>query len=324
METQEQDNIRETDYPNRRRPWVAVFLSLLMPGMGQIYCGSIVEGLVLMLIVIMFSTLWIFGMIVDKVREGTPLAVFIMPWVFVLMATVIAAIDAYRRARKTRYDYTLKDYNRWDVYLVLLWICGAGTFGFTAIVKMNLFEAFCVSANSMAPTIMLEDRVFASKTSYNFETPQYGDVVLFKNPTNRKVNNIKRVVALGGDTVEIRDGQLLINGTVLEREKAGTKTVRVGEHVVEGGVYWENNGNSRYQILVSEKEIENQTQQKNFGPVTVPQYHCFVMGDNRNYSKDSRYYGSLSLGALKGRITRIYWPLQRSTTLTAEYDSKCE
>ena len=55
METQKQENMRETDFPNRRRPWIAVFLSLLMPGMGQIYCGSITQGLVLMLIVIMFS-----------------------------------------------------------------------------------------------------------------------------------------------------------------------------------------------------------------------------------------------------------------------------
>lgn len=318
METQEQDNIRETDYPNRRRPWIAVFLSLLMPGMGQIYCGSIVEGLVLMLIVIMFSTLWIFGMIVDKVREGTPLAVFIMPWVFVLMATVIAAIDAYRRARRTRYDYTLKDYNRWDVYLVLLWICGAGTFGFTAIVKMNLYEAFFVPVNSMAPTIMANDRVFASKISYNFKTPQYGDVVLFKNPANRKINNIKRVVALGGDTVEIRDGQLLINGTVLEREKAGTKTVRVGEHFVEGEIYWECNGNARYQIFASEKEIEGKTLKSDFGPVAVPQYHCFVMGDNRNHSEDSRQYGTLSFGALKGQLKHIYWPPKHWVTLDAK------
>ena len=72
METQKQNNMREKDFPNRRRPWTAVFLSLLMPGLGQIYCGSFVNGLVLMLIVGMFSSLWMFGMLVDKVREMTP------------------------------------------------------------------------------------------------------------------------------------------------------------------------------------------------------------------------------------------------------------
>ncbi|MHC4292424.1 MAG: signal peptidase I [Planctomycetota bacterium] len=318
MEAQKQDNMRETDYPNRRRPWIAVFLSLLMPGMGQIYCGSIVEGLVLMLTVIMFSTFWMFIMIVDRVRENTPIAVPFVALGFVLAATVVAVVDAYRRARRTRYDYILKDYNKLGVYMALLWICGAGTFGFTAIVKMNLFEAFYVSANSMAPSIMLEDRVFASKLSYKNNNPAYGDVVLFKDPANRKDNNIKRVVGLGGDIVEIKEGRLLINGNLLEREQIETKTIRMGENEIAGDMFWERNGNARYKIFVSEQEIENQTQVKDFGPVTVPKFHCFVMGDNRNHSEDSRNYGSLSYGALKGRLTQIYWPLSRSASLNAQ------
>jgi len=318
METQKQENIRETDFPNRRRPWIAVFLSLLMPGMGQIYCGSITEGLVLMLIVIMFSTGWMFIMIIDRVREGTPIAVSFVAWGFVLLATVVAAIDAYRRARRTRYDYVLKDYNKWDVYLVLLWICGAGTFGFTALIKMNLFEAFCVSANSIVPTIMLEDRVFARKMDYNYHNPEYGDVVLFKDPANRRINNIKRVVALGGDTVEIKDGHLLINGDALEREQIGTKTVRMDKLEVEGGIFWESNGDARYQIFVSENKSDSEAQEKDFGPVTVPDYHCFIMGDNRNYSRDSRTYGCLSLGALRGRLTHIYWPLEHRVSLNPQ------
>ena len=318
METQKQENMRETDFPNRRRPWIAVFLSLLMPGMGQIYCGSITQGLVLMLIVIMFSTFWMFIMIIDRVRENTPIGVSFVAWGFVLMATVVATIDAYRRAKRTRYDYTLKDYNKWDVYLVLLWICGAGTFGFTAMIKMNLFEAFRVSSNSMAPTIMLEDRVLASKISYKHHNPKYGDVVLYKNPENRRGNRIKRVVAIGGDTVEIKDGQLLINGNVLEREQIGTKTIRMGANEVEGTVFWEHSGNARYKIFVSEQKIENQTQEKDFGPVTVPKFHCFVMGDNRNHSEDSRQFGPLSYGALKGRLTQIYWPLGHRLSLNAQ------
>jgi signal peptidase I len=310
METQQQENIRETDYPNRRRPWTAVFLSLLLPGMGQIYCGSIVQGLVLMLILSVFSTFWVFIMVVDRIRENTPVAVSVMALVFILLATIVATIDAYRRARGTRYDYTLKDYNRWDVYLVLFWMSGAGTFGFIAITKMNLFEAFSVPANSMAPAIMAGDRVLANKTTYNQKNPVYGDVVLFKNPEDRRGNRIKRVVALAGDTVEVKEAQLLINGNMLKREAAGTQTLLIENHMVEGNVYWESNNGARYQIFVSEKEIENQTGLQNFGPVTVPEHHCFVMGDNRNYSEDSRRYGPLSYGALKGRFTQIYWPLR--------------
>ena len=310
METQKQKNIRETDYPNRRRPWIAVFLSLLMPGMGQIYCGSITNGLVLMLTVIMFSTMWMLIMIVDRVREGTPIAVSFVAWGFVLLATVVAAIDAYRRARRTRYDYVLKEYNNWGVYLGLLWICGAGTLGFTAIVKMNLFEAFRVPVNSMVPTMMAGDRAIANKMSYDHKNPEYGDVVLFKGPGNRRENYIKRVIALAGDTVEIKDCQLFINGKKLERKWVEKKMIQMGKQKVEGDVFLETNGNARYKIFISD-------QKKDFGPMTVPDYHCFLMGDNRNHSKDSRTFGSLSVGALKGQFTQIYWPLQHKATLDA-------
>ena len=303
METQVREDIKETDYPNRRRPWIAVFLSLLMPGMGQIYCGSITSGLVLMLTVIMFSTMWMFIMIIDRVREGTPVAVSFVAWGFVLQATVVAAIDAYRRARRTRYDYQLKDYNNWAVYLALLWICGAGTFGFTAIVKMNLFEAFYIPVNSMAPTMMAGDRAIANKMSYSYNNPEYGDVVLFKNPENRKENYIERVVALGGDTVETKNGQLFINGQQLERQQ------------VQGDIFWEINNGAKYQILISKKTSGTENLDDNFGPITVPDYHCFLMGDNRNHSKDSRTFGSLSVGALKGQFMQIYWPLQHRATL---------
>ncbi len=317
MKIERQEDIQEKDYPNRRRPWVAVFLSLLMPGMGQIYCGSIVNGLVLMLIVIMFSSLWMFGMVIDKVRHGIPMAVFLTMWGFVLLATIVAAIDAYYRARRTRYDYKLKDYNNLEVYLVLFWMCGAGTFGFIAMIKMNLFEAFYVPVNSMAPTIMAGDRTFASKVSYKYNSPQYGDVVLFENPEDRKMSFIKRVVALGGDTVEIKDGQLLINGKVLERELIGPAACPIDEQEVKGEVFWEHNKDSKYRVFISDSTPGPKVQEINFGPVTVPAYHCFVLGDNRRHSLDSRNFGSLSIGALKGKLTQIYWPLHRSASLEA-------
>jgi len=295
----------EKNYPTRRRPWVAVFLSLLMPGMGQIYCGSIVEGLGLMLAVVMFSTMWMFGMIVDRVRERTPLAFFLMMWGLVLLATIVAAIDAWRRARRTRYDYQLKDYNHWAVYLVLLWICGAGTFGFTALIKMNLFEAFYVPAQTMYPTIKNGDRLCASKVAYHKANPDRGDVVIFSDPQNRRQTFIKRIVALGGDTVECREGKLIINGQTLKQQQIRADTVEVDGREVAGGIFEEDNGLRRYQIFLPAELPEN----NEFGPITVPAYHCFLMGDNRCFSCDSRFFGPLSIGALKGQFRFIYWPL---------------
>jgi len=309
---------QESNRSNRRRPWVAVFLSLAMPGLGQIYCGDIRSGIVIMLVIAVLSSCWVVGMM----HEGTPALTFLlMMWGIILLATVFAAIDACRRARRTRYDYTLKDYNHWDIYLSLIWIAGAGTLGYTAFVKTNLFEAFRVPAWSMAPTIMAGDRLTASKIAYRKAEPKHGDVVLFKNPADRSMNYVKRIVALGDDTVEIRNGQLLINGRALERQWVRKKTFAMGKETLEGDVFRETNGDCRYQIFVSKETSDTAAGERDFGPVTVPPYHCFVMGDNRNRSIDSRNFGAISLGAINGKFQAIYWPYRNRAVLDGELGS---
>jgi len=305
----------EENYPNRRRPWVAVFLSLVMPGLGHIYCGDIKSGIVIMLVIAVISSCWVVGMM----HEGTPALTFLlMMWGIIILATVFAAIDAFRRARHTRYDYTLKDYNHWGIYLSLIWIAGAGTLGYTAFVKTNLFEAFRVPAWSMAPTIMAGDRLTASKIAYRKTEPKRGDVILFKNPADRTMNYIKRIVALGGDTVEIRNGELLINDRALERQWIQKKTLTIGEKKLEGDIYRETNGDCRYQVFISKETSDAANAERDFGPVTVPQYQCFVMGDNRNHSIDSRNFGSISIGAIKGKFQTIYWPFRNKTVLDGQ------
>lgn len=298
-------NKTESAYPHRRRPWLAVFLSLIMPGMGHIYCGNMVRGIVIILLMTLFPLGWIRAMMINK---PTPIVYCFVMWAIVLLTIVLAAIDAYRLARRTRFDYQLKDYNRWTTYLALIWIGGAGTLGYAIMIRDNMFEPFRVPSLSMAPTIIYNDRIIANKLTYRKQDPKRGDVVLFNQPDNLRVNNIKRIVALGGDTVEMKEGQLFINGEVLERRLVEQRTIISPEESVTGDVFWETNGEARYQIFVSEKPWGKQMKPDNFGPMTIPDYHCFVLGDNRRCSYDSRHFGTLSLGALWGRDQYIYWP----------------
>jgi signal peptidase I len=300
METQ----LNESEYPNRRRPWTAVFLSLLMPGLGQIYCGDIKSGIAVMSVMAIFSVLWVFGIL----HKDTPvLPPSLMMGGVCLLAGVFAAIDAWRKACRTRYDYKLKDYNRWPVYVMLIWISSAGVVGYTALFRNSMAEAFCIGGYSMSPAIMKGDRLLADKTAYDKMDPQRGDVVLFKNPENRKQSRIKRIVALGGDTVECKNGQLLINGRPLERQWVKTMALPV-QKKIEGDVFYEINNGTRYQVLIAKPSPDSETAMANFGPVSVLPYHCFVMGDNRSESEDSRQFGCLSIGAIKGKFRYIYWP----------------
>jgi signal peptidase I len=212
----------------------------------------------------------------------------------------------------------LKDYNHWGIYVALIWIAGAGTLGYTVFVKTNMFEAFRVPVYSMAPTIMEGDRLTASKIAYRKTDPKRGDIVLFKNPEHRTINNIKRIVALGGDTLEIRNGEFLINGQALKREWVEKKTLGMRKKKVEGDVFLETNGDARYQVFISSQTSDVAKKEQDFGPVTVPPYHCFVMADNRNHSIDSRNYGSISLGAINGKFLSIYWPYRNWAVLDAQ------
>jgi signal peptidase I len=294
METQ----VNESQYPTRRRPWTAVFLSLVMPGLGQIYCGDIASGIAVMSVVTMFAVCWMVGILNKK----TPVFSFsLIMWIVILLATVFAAIDAWRRACRIRYDYKLKDYNHWAIYLALIWISSVGVIGYTALFRNSMAEAFRIGSESMVPSIMKGDQLLADKTAYDKAEPQRGDIILFSNPQNRKQRNVKRIVALGGDTVEIKNGQLLINGQPLQREQ-----IKAGQQ--EGDIFYEINNGVRYQICIAKSSGTSEATAMDFGPVTVPQYQCFVMGDNRSNSYDSRQYGTISLGAIKGKFRYLYWP----------------
>jgi len=297
METQNTDNT-----VNQRRPWIATLLSLVMPGLGHVYCGDIESGIVLMSIVTLFSAGWLVGI----VHPNTPFLGFSVGIGSILiLAEIIAVVDSYRRALRTRYDYVLKDYNRCALYMCLLWIAGAGSIGYAVFVKKTMFEALRVPVNTMAPTIMAGDRMIVSKLAYRNKDPQRGDIVTFKNPARLKEKNVKRIVALGNETVELKQGQLIINGQPLPRERIEAKTI-ICDKPVAGSTYWESNGNARYPVFIPE-----QAESLNFGPVTVPPYHCFLLADARNPHNDSRAYGAVSLGAILAKFQTVYWPPRR-------------
>jgi len=292
----------------KRHIWAAGLLSLIMTGLGQIYCGRLKRGLVLN-----FLNILPLPIIIGLFSLSDSPALMQIAIVLVLASGIVqltAIIDSAFLA-KCSAGYQLKDYNNPVVYVLLILIVTGGSIGSTLYIRDQGLEAFRVPTASCYPTIVPNDRILANKNAYNRTDPKRGDLVVHICPFNRHWNYIKRVVAVTGDTVEIKDGQLYVNSQKLSRRKLPESTlenirITVEDQPLEGEVFEEIIGNVKYNIFLAESPHDKTT--GDFEKITVPEHHCFVLGDNRNLSRDSRDFGPVPLATIKGRADYIYWP----------------
>ncbi len=143
------------------------------------------------------------------------------------------------------------------------------------VVKAFLVQAFYIPSPSMTPTLQPDDRVLVNKLSYRMHGVERGDLVVFESPQPAPEKDlIKRVIGLPGDTVEGRDGHVLVDGKTLEESY-------LADGVVTGA----------------------------FGPVVIPPNHYWVMGDNRPNSSDSRVFGAIPKSLIVGKAFVKVWPL---------------
>lgn len=178
-------------------------------------------------------------------------------------------------------------------------IAGAIALGFRSF----LFEPFNIPSGSMVPTLLVGDYLFVSKFSYGYsrysfpfgivpfsgriaeEKPERGDVVVFRQPTDVSIAFIKRVVGLPGDRIQVKDGILHINGVQVKRTYLGKTTARNALYAIDFKVYEESlpNGTKHYIQERSDNDSLDNTVE-----FTVLEDHYFMMGDNRDNSRDSR------------------------------------
>lgn len=158
-------------------------------------------------------------------------------------------------------------------------------------IRTFVVQAFKIPSASMEPTLLVGDHIlvnkfiygikipFMDKTLVSVKEPRRGDIVVFKFPENPDKDFIKRVIAVPGDTVRIMDKKVYINDELAD-EPYGVFT-----DLIPGGI----------------------RPRDNLGPVTVPEDSFFVMGDNRDHSYDSRFWGFVKRSAVKGKAFLIYW-----------------
>jgi len=169
------------------------------------------------------------------------------------------------------------------------------------LIRVFVAQAYNIPSGSMKPTLLVGDFILVNKLVYRFSEPQRGDIVVFKYPIDPNIDFIKRIVALPGEEVEVRNNQVFINGKPLPLTEVG----RGEENGVRKFIYEE----------VMPEGIKHKVQfyedfpfsKRDFGPVVVPPNHYFVMGDNRDNSEDSRYWGFLSRENIVGKAFVIYF-----------------
>jgi len=160
------------------------------------------------------------------------------------------------------------------VALVLLLICSLAP-----TTKTYAFKAYKMVSGSMKPTILAGDYVFSNMFAYVLSAPKRNDIIIFKFPEDLSKLFVMRVIAIGGDTVEIRDKQVYVNG------KAASSGFHTDSNI--------------FPKATSPRD--------NFGPVKIPPNALFVLGDNRDQSYDSRFWGFVPLESVKAKVYFIYW-----------------
>lgn len=262
-----------------RRAWLAALLSLLVTGLGQLYAGRPVRALTLY-----FASL---ALLVGFVMSGA-LRAFAGLIVFLLACLLFSAWvlwDAVHIARRSG-DYSPKRFNRWYVY-VAAWLV-SGFLIAPRLLALSSVRTFWIPSASMEPTLLVGDHLVADLTHYRSARPSRGDLAILASPENPAIILVERVIGLEGEEIEIRKKSVLIDGRPL-RDPWGRHT-----------------DTSAYlpPSLMDRRD--------NFGPLKIPAGMVFVLGDNRDNSYDSRFYGPVPMTSFKGRALYIYWARDKS------------
>lgn len=270
-----------------RKWWLAGLLSILDPGLGQIYNGQAKKGLIILFLPLLFLPATILGLKSDSLK--VLMAIYVILTVTYYLFVVA---DAIKTARKFGAEYHLKKYNKIITYIGIVILVGVLNTALSAYFKNNHVQAYKIPAASNEPTLLVGDHVLADRHP-SARNPTRGDLIIFEFPEDPKRDFVKRVIGMEGDTVEIRDKAVFLNGKKITEPYAihkATKTLSAG---------------------MAPRDF--------FGPATVPEESYFVLGDNRDRSYDSRFWGFIKKEKIKGTVKSIYWSWDAKNT-TVRWD----
>lgn len=262
----------------KRRIWLAALLNILLPGLGYIYCGLVKRSLMIYvaLLIIFMPFAYLVWFAINR-----PFNILLFLFAVILIYSFLV-IDVILIANKSKAEYRLKFYNKWYYYLGYILICAFVLHPlFKLPVKIFIARAYKHPSGSMEPTLRPGDYIITNNFIYRFQEPKKGDIIVFKFPKDERKEFVKRIVAFGGDIVEIRSKILYINNIAVDEP---------------------------YKIINDPNVIPSeQSRRDNMEPIEVPRNSYFVLGDNRDYSLDSRFFGIINRSSIKGKVSSIYF-----------------
>ena len=266
----------------KRIPIVAAVLSLVTPGLGQLYNGQILKGIIFFLADFLIPILLLLARLQYQFYGLVAILLFmICLWLFIIG-------EAFFTARRIK-EVVLNGYNKWYTYLLIILLM-LGTYivptDFIASEVLG-FSAYKMPTESMKPTLLVDDYLIVDTKYFKRNKIKRGDLIVFKYPEDISKDFVKRIIALEGEKIEIKDKKVYINNRpIVEKYK-----VHNDSQVYAKNEYY------HYDEVIRD----------NYGPTVVPLGHCFVLGDNRDNSYDSRYWGFLPLLNIKSKPLYIYW-----------------
>ncbi len=210
-------------------------------------------------------------------------------WMVMLLAGV-ALVIFFRERIVSEWEEARSD---WKAWFKRMWREWGEPFLIAAliaiVIRSFILGPYKIPTGSMRPTLLEGDRIFVDKVTYRFRPPERGEIIVFKYPADPKKDFVKRLIAFGGEEVEIKGGAVYIDGKSLDQ-------------LVDAPTYYYSNRN--------DWEYGREGQK-----IKVPEHSFFVLGDNSGHSSDSRNWGFVPSKNLVGRAFVIWWPLTRFSLL---------